>query len=69
MGKPGDCLCWEDMTQRRTERNPGFPKRFVVKTTDLDPAEAESRINKALDILIDEALRIEAETRKGKRRV
>lgn len=47
-----------------TEKKQEPQYKVVVKTADIDPADREIRINRALDILIDEALRERGQKRR-----
>ena len=50
------------MAQTRTPENPDLQYKVVIKAANIDPADREIRINKALDIMIDEALRAKVTT-------
>ena len=52
------------MAPPRTAENPDPQYKAVIKTADIDDAERELRFNRALDILIDEALRQEGQNKR-----
>ena len=45
------------MARRKSKRRKQPPFRVIVTAADIDPTERKLRVNRALDILIDEAIR------------